>query len=144
TPRVSDAPIASAEQERILTWMAPRGTADVRDEEAEARLGAYLGVDLRITWIDEAMFGPVFETSAAAQKFPKVVTIPSRVYYDPLVRNSVKAGHFWEIGPYLPEYPNLRGLSGDILDRTAVGGKIYGLYHYEPAVNRTLFYREDW
>jgi putative aldouronate transport system substrate-binding protein len=61
-----------------------------------------------------------------------------------LMKNSIRSGAFWDIGPYLAAYPNLKQLNKEILGQAAVDGKIYGLYTERPSSRQGLIIREDW
>lgn len=56
----------------------------------------------------------------------KQVTYVNQTDYS-FVKNAIRSDMFWEIGPYLEFYPNLKKLNKDILKETAVQGRQYGL-----------------
>ncbi|MBE1446602.1 putative aldouronate transport system substrate-binding protein [Paenibacillus sp. OAS669] len=60
------------------------------------------------------------------------------------VKNAIRSGMFWEIGPYLEFYPNLKTLSKSILNESSVQGKIYALYTERPASRQGVILRKDW
>lgn len=60
------------------------------------------------------------------------------------MKESIKDGQFWEIGPYLSEFPNLNKLKPEILNNTKVDGKLYSLYIGRPLARQGIIYRKDW
>lgn len=61
-----------------------------------------------------------------------------------LVKNEIRAGEFWELGPYLQDYPNLSRLNPAIMDEASVDGKWYGLYGERPPSRQGVMLRKDW
>ncbi len=47
---------------------------------------------------------------------------------DSNIVSAVESGMFWEVGPYLKDYPFLSKMNKDTLNNTSVNGKIYGLF----------------
>lgn len=60
------------------------------------------------------------------------------------VKNAIRSGMFWEVGPYLQFYPNLQKLNKTILNESSVQGKIYSLYTERPASRQGVILRKDW
>ncbi|TVY00318.1 extracellular solute-binding protein [Paenibacillus cremeus] len=60
------------------------------------------------------------------------------------IKNDIRSSQFWEIGPYLNAYPNLKLLNESILNETAVDNKIYGLYAERPPSRQGVILRKDW
>lgn len=75
-------------------------------------------------------------------------TLPEVIYLPDMTTNTtvtaIKAGIFWEIGPYLSEYENLSQVSEDGWIRASVEGKIYGLFRERNLARLGIQYREDW
>jgi putative aldouronate transport system substrate-binding protein len=62
----------------------------------------------------------------------------------PAIVNAIDAGMFWELGPYLQEYPNLQRLDQAILNNASYKGKNYGIYRARDKARSTIFIRKDW
>jgi len=60
------------------------------------------------------------------------------------VRDPIRSGMFWEIGPLLAEYPNLSKLRPEILRNSSVDGRIYAIYQERPLSRQGIIYRKDW
>ena len=66
----------------------------------------------------------------ASGELPKLI----KLSYTPTIIATLKAGQFWEIGPYLKDYQQLSAQNMLYYDNIAVGGKIYGVPLYRPLV----------
>ncbi|MFE5323455.1 extracellular solute-binding protein [Paenibacillus sp. NPDC056579] len=73
----------------------------------------------------------------------KQVTYVNQTDYG-IVKNALRSDMFWEIGPYLEFYPNLKKLNKEILKETAVQEKLYGLYTERPLSRQGVILRKDW
>jgi putative aldouronate transport system substrate-binding protein len=63
----------------------------------------------------------------------------------PGIVNAARSGAFWEIGPYLDRFPNLKKNRTVTADRNiSIDGKIYGLYKPTPLSRKGFNIRQDW
>jgi len=58
--------------------------------------------------------------------------------------NAARAGMFWEVGPYLKDYPNLSQMNETILANSAIDGKNYGIYRERDLSRQGIIIRKDW
>lgn len=100
------------------------------------------GVQLDVKWIPEGVYTDKMNTGLTTNSLPKVTFVKFTDYN--LVKNAIRSDAFWEIGPYLQEYSNLKKLDPGILDQAAVDGKIYGLYTERPSSRQGVIIRQDW
>lgn len=100
------------------------------------------GVQLDVKWIPEGVYTDKMNTGLTTNSLPKVTFVKFTDYN--LVKNAIRSDAFWEIGPYLQEYNNLKKLDPAILDQAAVDGKIYGLYTERPSSRQGVIIRQDW
>lgn len=95
-----------------------------------------------------ALPGPAFEerlpVMIASGDMPDAVPIPRRHQKLPYVIQAVQDGLFWEIGPYLDQFPNLSMINSKIYDNIAYDGKTYGIPRVRPMARRAYQYRADW
>lgn len=98
---------------------------------------------LDITWIPDT---PEHEAKVhamiASGDLPMVIVIKD--VKSPAIVNSIRSGLFWELGPYLKDYPNLTRWNNDVLKSVMVDGKLYTLYRTRPLVGDGVVYRKDW
>ncbi|PDO10938.1 MAG: peptide ABC transporter substrate-binding protein [Candidatus Reconcilbacillus cellulovorans] len=125
-----------------LSWMAIQYTRVQPRDTVLRRIEKETGVDLEIWWVpDEHKDGKI--DTALVTDFPTdVVTIVD--LFNPVFRKAVREGKFWEIGPYLREYPNLQKMNPLILKNIEIEGKIYGIYRERDLSRQGIIYRRDW
>lgn len=100
------------------------------------------GVQLDIRWVPEGVYTDKMNTGLTTNSLPKVTFVKFSDYN--LVKNAIRSDAFWEIGPYLQDYGNLKNLDSSILDQTSIDGKIYGLYTERPSSRQGVIIRKDW
>jgi putative aldouronate transport system substrate-binding protein len=100
------------------------------------------GVKLDIRWVPEGVYTDKMNTALTTNSLGKVTFVKFSDYN--LVKNAIRSDAFWEIGPYLQEFSNLKQLNPAILKQTSVDGKIYGLYTERPSSRQGVIIRKDW
>ncbi|MBB6634881.1 extracellular solute-binding protein [Cohnella thailandensis] len=126
----------------VLTVMAPLHFPNTPDAGVIDKLEELTGTRLSIEWVRDEIYTDKMNTALTTNSLKKATFAKYTDYI--LMKNSIRSGAFWEIGPYLDEYPNLRRLDPDILKQTAVDGEIYGLYTERPSSRQGIILREDW
>lgn len=106
----------------------------------EQAMEAYTGVRLKIGWVPSTAYDDKINVMIAARELPKLL----KVNYTPAVISSLKAGLFWEIGPYLQQYRNFSAQPRAFFDNLAVEGKLYGIPIFRNRGRVSLVYRKDW
>lgn len=82
-------------------------------------------------------------SSFATGSLPQVTYLKNQTTFVQM-KEAIKEDQFWEIGPYMSEFPNLNKLKPEILNNTKVGGKLYTLYIGRPLARQGIIYRKDW
>jgi len=67
-----------------------------------------------------------------------------RVTYTPAIISSIQSGMFWELDPYLDQFPNLSAMNPQHYDNIRVDGKLYGIPQYRDIGRAALIFRKDW
>lgn len=117
--------------------------APKKDNPVIVKLQEYTNTELNITWVPSSAYNDKVATMLASNDLPKVLMVTNDK--DPLLRNSIRSGMFWELGPYLKAYPNLGSkLEQAQLSNSSVDGKTYGLYRTRDLARRALIFRQDW
>lgn len=99
--------------------------------------------DLQIQWIPNGTYDEKVNATIASGQLPMVLLVGTPIPSN--IKNAMKAGQFWEIGPYLKDYPNLqKALNPQVLKSTAVGGKYYAINRARSLVGDGMIYRTDW
>ncbi|MBD0383813.1 extracellular solute-binding protein [Paenibacillus sedimenti] len=97
---------------------------------------------LDLNWVPDVIYTDKMNTALTTNSLKKATYVKYTDYM--LMKNSIRSGAFWDIRPYLEQYPNLKQLNKDILNQAAVDGKIYGLYTERPSSRQGIILREDW
>ncbi|TDQ42891.1 extracellular solute-binding protein [Aureibacillus halotolerans] len=111
------------------------------DNEIERIIEDYTGVDLSIQAYPSATYGEKLPVMVASGDLPKAVYTNMDGAY---MENALQNGVFWEIGPYLEDYPNLSSIDDIIYKNTSFKGKIYGLPKVREIARDVFIYRHDW
>jgi len=80
---------------------------------------------LTITWIAGGDYTDRVNVALAAGDIPDLIKIPDITA--PLFRQMVEQGAFWDLTPYVGEYPNLMAMNEKIWNNTKINGKSYGV-----------------
>lgn len=125
-----------------ISILAPLHFPQQPSKEILAEIEKLTGVKLDIRWVPEGVYTDKMNTALTTNSLGRVTFVKFSDYN--LVKNSIRSNAFWEIGPYLQEFPNLKQLDAAILKQTAVDGKIYGLYTERPSSRQGVIIRKDW
>ncbi|PTM56569.1 extracellular solute-binding protein [Desmospora activa] len=113
------------------------------DPWIEELLEERTNTDIRIQWVPDGSYNEKLFTAMTTDTLPEAVFMKNQATYE-LLKDAIRGGQFWEIGPYLDEYEHLRNLNPEVLQNTSVDGKIYGLYQERPLSRQGIIYRKDW
>lgn len=133
---------AVAEARPSISIMAPLHFPQQPSKEMISEIERLTEVKLDIRWVPEGVYTDKMNTSLTTNSLGKVTYVKFSDYN--LVKNAIRSEAFWEIGPYLHEFPNLKQLNYAILNQTSVDGKIYGLYTERPSSRQGVIIRQDW
>ncbi|MFC5450960.1 extracellular solute-binding protein [Paenibacillus aestuarii] len=97
---------------------------------------------LELNWVPDGIYTDKMNTALTTNSLKKATYVKYTDYL--LLKNSIRSDAFWDIGPYLEQFPNLKQLNKNILNQTSVDGKIYGLYTERPSSRQGIIIREDW
>ncbi|QMV41863.1 extracellular solute-binding protein [Cohnella cholangitidis] len=126
----------------VVSIMAPLHFPHAPDPAIIDEIEKLTNTRLDIEWVPDGIYSDKMNTSLMTNSLKKATFVKYTDYN--LVKNSVRSGAFWEIGPYLDRFPNLRQLDEDILNQSALDGKIYGLYTERLSSRQGIIIREDW
>mgnify|MGYP001217451617 CR=1 FL=1 len=125
-----------------ITIMAPLHFPNPPSDEIIDEIERLTDTELKIEWVPDGIYTDKMNTALTTNSLKSATFVKYTDYI--LVKNAIRSGAFWEIGPYLDEYPNLSKLDRDILNQAAVDGKIYGLYTERPSSRQGIILRKDW
>ncbi|GAA4845361.1 extracellular solute-binding protein [Paenibacillus vulneris] len=100
---------------------------------------------LAISWVPDTIYSDKMVAAIATGTLPKVVQIKAVDVKQPSVVNGIRSGQFWEIGPYLKDYPLIsRYINPTIMSNASFFGKTYGIYWERPQSRQGIQFRKDW
>lgn len=98
--------------------------------------------DLEINFIPDSAYKEKLSAMIAGNTLPDVLYLPDMTTNTTVT--ALEAGVFWELGDYIPDYPNLAQGSEEGWLRASVEGKIYGIYRERDIARLGVQYRKDW
>ncbi len=117
-------------------------TPEVPNDRIKGLIEEATNTVLNIHFIPDDNYIDRLNTAFATGTLPMVVPMNFQMFNQ--FKDAIRDDQFWEIGPYLHEYENLRRLKPEILANTKVDGKIYSLYQGRPLSRQGIIYRKDW
>lgn len=135
---------AEAEAPLDLTLMLPIFKTNYPKDGSPvaAKLEELTGTKIHFEWVPNASYADKFNITLASGKLPDIIYVGD-VKASSFV-NAARSGAFWEVGPYLKDYPNLSGANPVILNNSAIDGKNYGIYRGRALGRNGVVVRKDW
>jgi putative aldouronate transport system substrate-binding protein len=97
---------------------------------------------LTVSWVPSSTYTDKLSATIASGELPKTfVALEPKASF---IVNAARTGMFWEVGPYLKDYPNLSKMSDIVLKNVSIDGKIYGLFRERDLARFGLMIRQDW
>ncbi|CAM4517272.1 extracellular solute-binding protein [Paenibacillus typhae] len=127
-----------------MSMMLTSYNPEPMDPEGELykRLEERTNTDLSITWVPSTTYSDKLSATVASGELPSAVLVLDQKL--PYIVNSARSGMFWELGPYLKDYPNLSRMDDVALNAISIDGKIYGIYRARDLARDGLMLRKDW
>ncbi|MFK7697006.1 extracellular solute-binding protein [Paenibacillus sp. HJGM_3] len=98
---------------------------------------------LEVTFVPGSSYNDKLNVTIASGNLPQAVVVLDTK--NSAIINAIRAGAFWEIGPYLKDFPNIKKYWNDkIANNISVDGKIYGIYRDRPFARKGIIFRQDW
>lgn len=142
TAKSSEASENTEPAEPITAMCVYYGTGDPASEDFVKKMGEVLGAELDITMVPGTGYEDKVNTMLASNTLPRMVVI-SNLKSSAFV-NAADAGAFWDIEPFLADYPNLQTIAEGVYSNIRVNGVLYGIPRERPVVRRGINYRLDW
>ena len=142
TPSASSAAPVQ-EEPTAITVMLPLNTSEAPPDRIKNEIEKLTNTKLTYQFFPADTYEEKLNTSLATGSLPQATYMKNQATFVQM-KGAIRDGQFWEIGPYLSEFPNLSKLKPQILDNTKVDGKLYSLYIGRPLARQGLIYRKDW
>jgi putative aldouronate transport system substrate-binding protein len=139
TVEPTKAPLSISMMNNYFTPEAPKA-----DNPAIKKIEEYTNTKLNITWIPSTAFDEKVNASIASNDLPQIFLVKVYNHKQPAILNAIRSGMFWEVGPYLKDYPNLSKINPIILNNASVDGKNFGIPRYRTFGDAGMIFRKDW
>ncbi|MDF2926689.1 MAG: extracellular solute-binding protein family 1 [Paenibacillaceae bacterium] len=139
---VPETPDTAHQKRTTITMMMPMHQTQAPHDSMVQALEQATGSKLYIDWIPNEIYRDKVVNSLETNTLSKVTYVSQQDYA--VVKSGIRSGMFWEIGPYLEQYPNLRKLDKGIFEEIAVEEKIYGLFAEREPSRQGILIRKDW
>ncbi|WP_019908625.1 extracellular solute-binding protein [Paenibacillus sp. HW567] len=123
--------------------MLPLNTTETPPDTIKTEVEKLTNTKLTYQFYPADTYEEKLNSSFATGSLPQVTYLKNQTTFLQM-KESIKDGQFWEIGPLLSEFPNLNKLKPEILNNTKVDGKLYTLYIGRPLARQGMIYRKDW
>ncbi|GGO04055.1 extracellular solute-binding protein [Saccharibacillus kuerlensis] len=125
-----------------ISWLNILHTASPPTDTVLNKIEEKTNADIQFSWIPDASKEERINTALASDSLADVVTLT--MLDNSSVRNSLKSGLFWEVDPYLDDYPNLAKISEDTRRSASIDGKLYGVPFQKDLARNGVTIRKDW
>ncbi|HZG83998.1 extracellular solute-binding protein [Paenibacillus sp.] len=105
------------------------------------KLEEYTNSDVELVWVPYSTYKDKTKITLSSLKLPTVIVIPDK---SPEFISAARRGVFWELGPYLAEFPNLSQANEAVLSNTSIDGKVYAIYRARDLGRYGVTIRKDW
>lgn len=143
----AQAPSASAAKEPLkVSLMIPYWNPEPpkMDSEPAQKIMSHTNTRLEISWVPAVAYRDKLNAGIASQELPQIIYVLANWNKESGLVNAVRSGMFWEIGPYLKEFPNLSRIDPKLFAEATVDGKIYGIFKEFPQARDGIIIRKDW
>lgn len=125
-----------------ITWLNILHTPSPPTETILTKLEEKTNAKINFSWIPDASKEERLTTALASSSLADIVTLT--ILDNSSVRNALKSGMFWEVEPYLNEFPNLAAISEDTRRSASIAGKLYGVPFQKDLARNGVIIRKDW
>jgi putative aldouronate transport system substrate-binding protein len=98
--------------------------------------------NLNITYVPSNVYPEKFNVTMSSGEMPQVIMVEDP--FNPAALNAIRSGMFWDITPYLGEFPNLAKFNEQVMKNLEIDGKTYVIPRPRPFVRPGLVIRKDW
>src|SRR5690606_7469243 len=125
-----------------LSIMVPAFSTELPDESSPVwqKVEEYTDTDIEMRFVPNSSYEDMLNITLASTDLPTIMNVGKT----PSVISAVRAGAFWELGPYLKDYPNLSQAHEVVLNNSSIDGKIYGIYRARTLGRMGVSYNQVW
>lgn len=136
-------PSAQPEKPLELSIMVPAFSTELPDSNSPVikELEAYTNTKIEMQFVPNSSYPDKVNITLASGQLPDIIEADRNAAS---FINAARSGAFWELGPYLKDYPNLNMANPIILNNSSIDGKIYGLYRGRVLGRMGVSINKDW
>ncbi|MDP3952941.1 extracellular solute-binding protein [Microbacterium sp.] len=133
-----------AEVAESLTWMTMLHTPTTPEPDGpiEEALAEYTGTDVEFQWVPDASKDEKINAVLASDSLADITSLTNTT--NASVRTALASGQFWDVEPYLADYPNLSEIDEQTIASARVEGHLYGVPFQKPKARYGVLIRQDW
>lgn len=131
------------EQPLKLSFMIPAFETDLpgKDSPVLQTLEEATNTDITIQFVPNSSYPDKMNITLASGQLPTLMVVDRN---SASFINAARSGAFWEVGPYLQDYPNLSQANPIILNNSSIDGKTYGIYRGRVLGRMGVTINRDW
>lgn len=133
---------SGANEPTAITWMNILHTPTTPTGDVQKLIEEKTNTKIKFSWVPDASKEERINTALASDSLADIVSLT--ILENASVRNALKAGMFWEVGPYLDEFPNLAAISEEQRQAASIAGKLYGVPFLKDVARNGVMIRKDW
>jgi putative aldouronate transport system substrate-binding protein len=110
-----------------LTIMVPAFKTELPGDDSPVlkALEAYTNTNITMQFVPNSSYPDKMNITLASGQLPHIMVVDRNTAS---YINASRNGAFWELGPYLKDYPNLSQANPIVLNNSSVDGKTFGIY----------------
>ncbi|MFS0725554.1 extracellular solute-binding protein [Paenibacillus sp. 1P07SE] len=126
-----------------LSFMVPAFETELpgKDSPVLQALQEATNTDITMQFVPNSSYGDKMNITLASGQLPTLMVVDRN---SASFINAARTGAFWELGPYLQDYPNLSQANPIILNNSSVDGKTYGIYRGRVLGRMGVTINRDW
>lgn len=112
------------------------------DNDLLKAIEEYTGTKLEMTWVPNDAYEEKLNTLIASVSLPQIVTV--REIKSAGFINATRAGMFWDLTPYIEQFPNLSAINETIMKNVQTDGKQFLIPRTRDLIRAGIAIRTDW
>jgi putative aldouronate transport system substrate-binding protein len=112
--------------------------------EVEKAIEKYTNTNLKIQALPSTTYSQKLPVMVASGDLPDVIAADPHAQGASWLLNAIQQGQFWDLTPYIKQYPKLFNINSITLKNAEVNGHLYGLPRVRPLARNVTYVRADW
>lgn len=135
-------------EKAVISIMAPQFTSAKADDENTIRqkqlYEEYTNTVVDWRWEADDTYNEKLGIAFMDKDNMPMIIVSPRAALPSAVLDAAKKGAFWDVGPYLADYPNLSQANENVVKAFTVDGQVIGVYRGRELGRYGFAYRTDW